>query len=288
MYKVYDTKITRNNGFKVLMFINAILFNLIPLKLMDCFKNCIRFLNFVDEQKLMSNSIVIIPTYNERENVQLMTDAVLALEETFDILFVDDNSPDGTAALISNIIAAHPGRVHVINRPGKLGLGTAYITGFKWAISKDYAYIFEMDCDFSHDPADLIRLKKACVDGAELAIGSRYCKGGKIENWPFSRWLLSYFANLYVRLVLWIGVHDSTAGFKCYTNKALRSINLDIINFKGYAFQICMKYAVRKHRLKITEVPITFKDRIYGESKMSTGIFKEALIGVWKMRTMKL
>jgi dolichol-phosphate mannosyltransferase len=270
------------------MFVNTILFNLIPLKLMDCFKNCIRFLNFVDEQKLMSNSIVIIPTYNERENVQLMTDAVLALEEPFDILFVDDNSPDGTAGIIASIISTHPGRVHVINRPGKLGLGTAYITGFKWAISKDYAYIFEMDCDFSHDPADLIRLKKACINGAELAIGSRYCKGGKIENWPFSRWLLSYFANLYVRLVLWIGVHDSTAGFKCYTNKALRSINLDIIHFKGYAFQICMKYAVRKHRLKITEVPITFKDRIYGESKMSTGIFKEALIGVWKMRTMKL
>jgi dolichol-phosphate mannosyltransferase len=169
-----------------------------------------------------------------------------------------------------------------------LGLGTAYIAGFKWALAKEYAFIFEMDCDFSHDPVDLVRLKKACVDGAELAIGSRYCKGGKIENWPFSRWLLSYFANLYVRLVLWIGVHDSTAGFKCYTNKALRSINLDIIHFKGYAFQICMKYAVRKHRLKITEVPITFKDRLYGESKMSTGIFKEALTGVWKMRTMKL
>jgi dolichol-phosphate mannosyltransferase len=270
------------------MFVNACLFNLIPLKLMDCFKNCISFLNFVDEQKLMSNSIVIIPTYNERENVQLMTDAVLALEDPFDILFVDDNSPDGTAEIIASLISAHPGRVHVINRPGKLGLGTAYITGFKWALAKEYAFIFEMDCDFSHDPSDLIRLKKGCLDGAELAIGSRYCKGGKIENWPFSRWLLSYFANLYVRLVLWIGVHDSTAGFKCYTRKALSSINLDIIHFKGYAFQICMKYAVRKHRLKITEVPITFKDRLYGESKMSTGIFKEALIGVWKMRTMKL
>jgi len=269
MYKVYDTKITRNNGFKVLMFVNACLFNLIPLKLMDCFKNCISFLNFVDEQKLMSNSIVIIPTYNERENVQLMTDAVLALEDPFDILFVDDNSPDGTAEIIASLISAHPGRVHVINRPGKLGLGTAYITGFKWALAKEYAFIFEMDCDFSHDPSDLIRLKKGCF-------------------WPFSRWLLSYFANLYVRLVLWIGVHDSTAGFKCYTRKALSSINLDIIHFKGYAFQICMKYAVRKHRLKITEVPITFKDRLYGESKMSTGIFKEALIGVWKMRTMKL
>ncbi len=236
----------------------------------------------------MSNSIVIIPTYNERENVLLMANAVLALEEPFNILFVDDNSPDGTAEIISGIMETHPNRVFMINRAGKLGLGTAYIAGFKWALSKDYAFIFEMDCDFSHDPADLIRLKKACTDGAALAIGSRYCKGGKIENWPFSRWLLSYFANLYVRLVLWIGVHDSTAGFKCYTNQALRSINLDIIHFKGYAFQICMKYAVRKHKHPITEVPITFKDRLYGESKMSTGIFKEALFGVWKMRTMKL
>ena len=236
----------------------------------------------------MSYSIVIIPTYNERENVLLMANAVLALEEPFNILFVDDNSPDGTAEIISGIMERHPNRVFMINRAGKLGLGTAYIAGFKWALSKDYAFIFEMDCDFSHDPADLIRLKKACTDGAALAIGSRYCKGGKIENWPFSRWLLSYFANLYVRLVLWIGVHDSTAGFKCYTNQALQSINLDIIHFKGYAFQICMKYAVRKHKHPIAEVPITFKDRLYGESKMSTGIFKEALLGVWKMRTMKL
>ena len=236
----------------------------------------------------MSNSLVIIPTYNERENVQLMAHAVMALEESFNILFVDDNSPDGTAEIISGIMETYPNRIFMLNRAGKLGLGTAYIAGFKWALAKEYAFIFEMDCDFSHDPADLTRLKKACVDGAALAIGSRYCKGGKIENWPFSRWLLSYFANLYVRLVLWVGVHDSTAGFKCYTNQALQSINQDIIHFKGYAFQICMKYAVRKHQYPITEVPITFKDRVYGESKMSTGIFKEALLGVWKMRTMKL
>lgn len=236
----------------------------------------------------MSNCLVIIPTYNERENVQLMANAVLSLDEPFNILFVDDNSPDGTAEIISNIMERHPNRVFMINREGKLGLGTAYITGFKWALSRDYEFIFEMDCDFSHDPRDLISLKNACMDGAALAIGSRYCKGGKIENWPFSRWLLSYFANLYVRLVLWIGVHDSTAGFKCYTNNALQSINLDIIHFKGYAFQICMKYAVRKHNCLITEVPITFKDRLHGESKMSSGIFKEALLGVWKMRTMKL
>ncbi len=236
----------------------------------------------------MSNCLVIIPTYNERENVQLIANAVLSLEEPFNLLFVDDNSPDGTAEIISNIMESHPNRVFMINRAGKLGLGTAYITGFKWALSRDYEFIFEMDCDFSHDPRDLIRLKSACMDGSALAIGSRYCKGGKIENWPFSRWLLSYFANLYVRLVLWIGVHDSTAGFKCYTNNALQSINLDIIHFKGYAFQICMKYAVRKHHYLITEVPITFKDRLHGESKMSSGIFKEALLGVWKMRTMKL
>lgn len=236
----------------------------------------------------MSNCLVIIPTYNERENVQLMANAVLSLDEPFNILFVDDNSPDGTAEIISNIIERHPNRVFMINREGKLGLGTAYITGFKWALSRDYEFIFEMDCDFSHDPRDLINLKNACLDGAALAIGSRYCKGGKIENWPFSRWLLSYFANLYVRLVLWIGVHDSTAGFKCYTNNALQSINLDIIHFKGYAFQICMKYAVRKHNYLIAEVPITFKDRLHGDSKMSSGIFKEALLGVWKMRTMKL
>ena len=182
----------------------------------------------------------------------------------------------------------YTGMIHLIQRPGKLGLGTAYIAGFKWAIEKQYQYIYEMDCDFSHNPDDLMRLKKACQDGADVAVGSRYCKGGKIENWPFSRWLLSYFANLYVRFVLLIPVKDSTAGFKCYTLRALSAVNLDVIHFKGYAFQICMKYAIIKHKYVIKEVPITFKDRLYGDSKMSSGIFKEALFGVWKMRKMKL
>ena len=236
----------------------------------------------------MSDTLLIIPTYNERENVLLMTKAIFALDETSHILFVDDNSPDGTSEIIEELMVQFPETVFLIKREGKLGLGTAYIVGFKWALAKNYEYVFEMDCDFSHDPLDIPRLKAACISGAELAIGSRYCKGGKIENWPYSRWLLSYFANLYVRLVLWIGIHDSTAGFKCYRTTALSKINLDVVQFRGYAFQICMKYAVKKHRLKITEVPITFKDRLYGESKMSSGIFKEALIGVWKMRFMKL
>jgi len=175
-----------------------------------------------------------------------------------------------------------------LSRSGKLGLGTAYIAGFKWALERNYEFIFEMDSDFSHDPKDVLRLKQRCLDGYDLAIGSRYCKGGKIENWPFSRWLLSYFANLYVRTILWVNIKDSTAGFKCYRRKTLESIALDVIDFKGYAFQICMKYAVIKKKFRIAEVPITFKDRVYGESKMSSGIFKEALFGVWKMKRMRL
>ena len=211
-----------------------------------------------------------------------------ALNQGFEILFIDDNSPDNTASAIAEMQQKYTGMIHLIQRPGKLGLGTAYIAGFKWAIEKQYQYIYEMDCDFSHNPDDLMRLKKACQDGADVAVGSRYCKGGKIENWPFSRWLLSYFANLYVRFVLLIPVKDSTAGFKCYTLRALSAVNLDVIHFKGYAFQICMKYAIIKHKYVIKEVSITFKDRLYGDSKMSSGIFKEALFGVWKMRKMKL
>jgi len=236
----------------------------------------------------MRDSLIIIPTYNEKENVALMTEAIFALNQGFEILFIDDNSPDNTAAAIAEMQQIYTGMIHLIQRPGKLGLGTAYIAGFKWAIEKQYQYIYEMDCDFSHNPDDLMRLKKACQDGADVAVGSRYCKGGKIENWPFSRWLLSYFANLYVRFVLLIPVKDSTAGFKCYTLRALSAVNLDVIHFKGYAFQICMKYAIIKHKYVIKEVPITFKDRLYGDSKMSSGIFKEALFGVWKMRKMKL
>lgn len=243
--------------------------------------------NFVSTESMVK-SLIVIPTYNERETVQMMADAILSLNQGFTILFVDDNSPDGTGELIKVLTKKHPEQIHLLARTGKLGLGTAYIEGFRWALSRDYEFIFEMDCDFSHDPNDLIRLQKACSSGIDLAIGSRYCQGGRIENWPFSRWLLSYFANLYVRLVLWIGIKDSTAGFKCYTRKALSTINLDGNNFKGYAFQICMKYAVIKNGLSFTEVPIVFKDRELGVSKMSSGIFKEALLGVWKMRKMNL
>ena len=236
----------------------------------------------------MSDSLIIIPTYNEIENVERMTRKVMSLEKDFHILFVDDNSPDGTAEKIQELQSEFTGRIHLEKRAGKLGLGTAYIHGFKWAIAHGYEFIFEMDCDFSHDPDDLIRLYTACQNGADVSIGSRYCKGGKVSNWPLKRILMSYFASVYVRMILWIGIKDTTAGFKCYRKKVLETINLDGVTFKGYAFQICMKYAAVKHGFKITEVPITFIDRQYGVSKMSTGIFKEAFFGVWKMRKMKL
>ncbi len=237
----------------------------------------------------MSDSVVIIPTYDERENVEKMTRKVMSLEKDFHILYIDDASPDGTADIIRDLMKEFPGRVHLEERQGKLGLGTAYIHGFKWSINKGYDYIFEMDCDFSHNPDDLIRLYSACHDGgADLSIGSRYTKGGGVSNWPLKRVLMSYFASVYVRMILWIGIKDTTAGFKCYRRKVLETINLDGVTFKGYAFQICMKYAAKRHGFKITEVPITFIDREFGESKMSTGIFKEAFFGVWKMRRMKL
>ena len=237
----------------------------------------------------MSDAVVIIPTYNEEENVERMTEKVMSLEKDFHILYVDDNSPDQTASIIKRMMEKFPGRIHLEEREGKLGLGTAYIHGFRWALRNNYDYIFEMDCDFSHDPDDLIRLYNAChKDGADLSIGSRYTKGGKVKNWPLKRILMSYFASVYVRMILWINIKDTTAGFKCYRSSVLEKINLDGVTFKGYAFQICMKYAAKKHGFKITEVPITFIDRVYGESKMSTGIFKEAFFGVWKMRRMKL
>ena len=237
----------------------------------------------------MSDAIVIIPTYNEEENVERMTEKVMSLEKDFHIVFVDDNSPDQTATIIKRLMDKYPGRIHIEEREGKLGLGTAYIHGFKWSLENNYDYVFEMDCDFSHNPDDLIRLYNAChVDGADVSIGSRYIKGGKVSNWPWKRILMSYFASVYVRMILWIGIKDTTAGFKCYRKEVLQKINLDGVTFKGYAFQICMKYAAKKHGFKITEVPITFVDRVYGESKMSTGIFKEAFFGVWKMRGMKL
>ena len=236
----------------------------------------------------MSDSVVIIPTYNEIENVEKMTRKVMSLEKDFHILYVDDGSPDGTADVIKKLMEEFPGRVHIEEREGKLGLGTAYIHGFRWSIKNNYEYIFEMDCDFSHNPDDLLRLYDACANGADVSIGSRYCKGGKVKNWPWNRVLMSYFASVYVRMILWISIKDTTAGFKCYRKSVLETINLDGVTFKGYAFQICMKYAAVKHGFKITEVPITFVDRLYGESKMSTGIFKEAIFGVWKMRKMDL
>lgn len=237
----------------------------------------------------MSDAIVIIPTYNEEGNVERMAEKVMSLEKDFHILFVDDNSPDQTATIIKRLMQKYPGRIHIEERAGKMGLGTAYIHGFKWSLRHNYSYVFEMDCDFSHNPDDLIRLYNAChVGGADVSIGSRYVKGGKINNWPLKRILMSYFASVYVRMILWLRIKDTTAGFKCYRSEVLEKINLDGVTFKGYAFQICMKYAAKKHGFKITEVPITFVDRVFGESKMSTGIFKEAFFGVWKMRRMKL
>lgn len=236
----------------------------------------------------LSDSLVIIPTYNEKENVEQMIHKVFSLQPAFDLLIVDDGSPDGTAAIVKSLMSQYPNRLFIEERKGKLGLGTAYMHGFKWALQRSYEYIFEMDCDFSHDPDDLIRLRQACVDGADVAIGSRYVKGGKVQNWPLGRILMSYFASVYVRTILWINVSDTTAGFKCYKRKVLERINFDSIKFIGYAFQIEMKYIAYKLGFKLVEVPITFKDRIIGNSKMSSGIFKEAIIGVLKMRFMKI
>lgn len=236
----------------------------------------------------MSDSIVIIPTFNEKENVESMTRKMMSLKKDFHVLFVDDSSPDGTADIIRSLQTEFPGRIHLEVRKGKQGLGTAYIHGFKWSIDHKYDFIFEMDCDFSHNPDDLIRLYEACLNGADLSIGSRYVKGGKVKNWPLKRILMSYFASVYVRMILWVGIKDTTAGFKCYRRKVLETINLDGVTFKGYAFQICLKFAAKKHGFTIKEIPITFIDRELGVSKMSTGIFKEAFFGVWKMRSMDL
>ena len=236
----------------------------------------------------MSDSIVIIPTYNEKENIEKMIRKVFSLAHSFHLLIIDDGSPDGTAEIVKKLQQEFPAALHLIERKGKLGLGTAYITGFKWAIEKKYDFIFEMDCDFSHNPDDLIRLYHACKnEGADLSIGSRYIKGGKVVNWPIGRILMSYFASLYVRMILWIGIHDTTAGFKCYRRKVLETLKLDEIRFVGYAFQIEMKYAVKQAGFKIKEVPITFIDRVEGASKMSKGIFKEAFLGVIQMRFKK-
>lgn len=232
--------------------------------------------------------IVIIPTYNERENIENIIRKVFSLEGGYDILIIDDGSPDGTAAIVKRLQQEFPERLHMIERPGKLGLGTAYITGFKWSIDKGYDYTFEMDADFSHNPEDLPRLYQACKDGADLAIGSRYCDGISVINWPIGRIIMSYYASVYVRTILGMKVYDCTAGFKCYSNKVLRTIDLDKVEMKGYGFQIEMKYTTYKLGFKITEVPIIFVNRKAGTSKMSGGIFGEAFWGVMKLKFRKL
>lgn len=232
--------------------------------------------------------IAIIPTYNEKENIENIIRKVFSLDGGFDILIIDDGSPDGTAAIVKRLQQEFPERLHMIERPGKLGLGTAYITGFKWSIDKGYDYTFEMDADFSHNPEDLPRLYQACKDGADLAIGSRYCDGISVINWPIGRIIMSYYASVYVRTVLGMKVYDCTAGFKCYSNKVLRTIDLDKVEMKGYGFQIEMKYTTYKLGFKITEVPIIFVNRKAGTSKMSGGIFGEAFWGVLKLRFRKL
>ena len=236
----------------------------------------------------MSNALVIIPTYNEIENISKMLDTVMNLNEGFDVLIVDDSSPDGTAQVVREKMDAFGGRIHLEERTGKLGLGTAYIHGFKWALARGYEYIFEMDCDFSHDPNDLARLKKACEEGADLSIGSRYVKGVNVVNWPMSRVLLSYFASVYVRFITGMPIQDATAGFKCYKRATLEGINFDKIHFVGYAFQIEMKFKVWQRKMSIVEVPVIFTDRTEGQSKMSSGIIKEAIFGVIKLKLWSL
>ena len=232
----------------------------------------------------MSN-LIIIPTYNEIENIENIIRKVFSLEESFSILIIDDGSPDGTAKKVKELQKEFSDTLFIEERTGKLGLGTAYILGFKWALNKNYQYIFEMDADFSHDPNDLSRLLKACKeDGGDVAIGSRYVKGVNIVNWPMSRLLMSYFASKYVKAITGMPIHDSTAGFKCYKRKVLEKINLDKIEFVGYAFQIEMKFTSWKYGFNIIEVPVIFTDRQEGNSKMSGGIFYEALFGVIKMK----
>lgn len=234
----------------------------------------------------MCDSIVIIPTYNEKENIEKIIRAVLSLEKEFNILVIDDGSPDGTASIVKGLMETEfADRLFIIERSGKLGLGTAYITGFKWCLEHGYEYIFEMDADFSHDPKDLPRLYSACHDeGNDMAIGSRYITGVNVVNWPMGRVLMSYFASKYVRFVTGINIHDTTAGFVCYSRKVLETIKLDNIRFKGYAFQIEMKYTAHKLGFKIKEVPVIFINRVEGTSKMSGGIFSEALLGVIRLR----
>ena len=240
--------------------------------------------HFSIKQWIMSDSIVIIPTYNEKENIENIIRVVFGLEKEFHILIIDDGSPDGTAGIVKRLQKEFPERLFMVERKGKLGLGTAYITGFKWALEHRYDYIFEMDADFSHNPRDLVRLYEACVQGADLSIGSRYVTGVNVVNWPMSRVLLSFFASKYVKIITGMKVHDATAGFVCYTRKVLETINLDKIRFKGYAFQIEMKFTASTLKFRLQEVPIIFTDRTLGTSKMSKGIIKEAVFGVITMK----
>jgi len=232
--------------------------------------------------------LVIIPTFNEKENIEKIIDAVIGLQLNYHILIIDDNSPDGTAGIIKTLIPKYDGQLFLEERTGKLGLGTAYIFGFKWAIEKGYQFIFEMDADFSHNPKDLEALYLACKEGAGVAVGSRYIKGGAVANWPSNRILLSKGASLYTRIITWMPVKDPTAGFVCYRKEVLEAINLDEIGFVGYAFQIEMKFAAWKLGFKIIEVPITFIDREFGTSKMNKGIIKEGVLGVLKLRWQSL
>ena len=237
----------------------------------------------------MDKKIVIIPTYNEKENIEKITRAVFSLEGDYHVLIIEDGSPDGTAAIVRKLQEEFSQKLFMIERQGKLGLGTAYITGFKWSVENGYDYIFEMDADFSHNPNDLPRLYEACSkEGADLAIGSRYCNGISVINWPIGRVIMSYYASVYVRTVLGMKVYDTTAGFKCYRRAVLETLDLDKVKMKGYGFQIEMKYSTYKLGFKIKEVPIIFVDRTEGTSKMSSGIFGEAFWGVLKLKLRKI
>ncbi len=237
----------------------------------------------------MSDSVVIIPTYNEKENIEAIIRAVFDLPRVFDILIIDDGSPDGTAVIVKKLQQEFTDRLHLVERSGKLGLGTAYIAGFRWTLERHYEYIFEMDADFSHNPNDLLRLYDACAnEGADMAVGSRYCSGVNVVNWPMGRVLMSYFASKYVRIITGMKVHDSTAGFVCYRRIVLETIDLDNIRFKGYAFQVEMKYTAYCLKFKIKEVSIIFVNRMLGTSKMNSGIFAEGVFGVLRMRFRQL
>jgi dolichol-phosphate mannosyltransferase len=232
----------------------------------------------------VSDSLVIIPTYNEKENIEKIIRKVFSLPYAFELLIIDDGSPDGTADIVKKLQLEFPEQLHLEERKGKLGLGTAYIHGFKWALTKSYAYIFEMDADFSHNPEDLVRLRESCVNGADVTIGSRYIKGVNVVNWPMGRVLMSYFASMYVRIVTGIKIQDATAGFKCYRSSVLATIPMEKIKFVGYAFQIEMKFTAIKYGFNVVEIPIIFTDRTEGTSKMSTRIFREAFLGVIQLK----